>query len=317
MTRKLAVLVVAACGSSSQTPHDAMIDVAVLHDVAIDVPHDTLPPDAGADIGFDLPTAGVHANTEVTSGTWMDLGPADLSCLGTASGDQATTVAVTLSTTVKDFQTQNPIAGALVTAFADIDVAHPFDTETSDSAGNVAIAIPIGTRRFGVELKANQVTTFDLHHIASPDIATQTAPPLQSMSDSTAATLPALIGETRIPGTALAVGVMRDCQHHEMSSFVATASSTPVTAMPISGAEAFYFSASVGLPVHHNQQDSASADGLFMIIQVPATPIGYVQIWGFPTDAAVASGQMTLLAQLAVPMPGDSVSTSEYEPLRN
>ena len=73
------------------------------------------------------------------------------------------------------------------------------------------------------------------------------------MSNATAETLPALIGETRTPGTGVVAGALRDCQHHEISNFIATVSSTSGTATPIDGAETYYFSAGVDLPAHHNQ----------------------------------------------------------------
>src|SRR5580693_7847644 len=106
--------------------------------------------DAGpGSAGFDKPSMVVHANTQNADGSWADAGPADLSCLGTAGSDSATTVAVALMTTVKDFQQQTAVPSAMVTAFAGIDYTTPFDTETADTNGNVTINIPVGTTRFG------------------------------------------------------------------------------------------------------------------------------------------------------------------------
>jgi hypothetical protein len=139
---------------------------------------------------------------------------------------------------------------------------------------------------------------------------------IQSVSQATAATLPALIGETRTQGTGVIAGALRDCQHHEMSNFVAMVSSTPGTATPIDGAEAYYFSSAVDLPVHHNQQDSASQDALFMIIQLPQATIAYVQMWGFASDADLAAGTFTEISELAVPVLADTVITGSYEPKR-
>jgi hypothetical protein len=92
-----------------------------------------------------------------------------------------------------------------------------------------------------------------------------------------------------------------------------------MTATPFPGSSAYYFSSSVGLPVHHNQQKAASEDGLFMIIEVPTTAAtGYVQMWGFPTAADLAMGTagLKLIAELQVPIFGDTVITGSYEPLR-
>ncbi len=273
-------------------------------------------PDAPKDVGFAKPTMGVHANTETTDNNWTDLGPADLTCLNTASSDMPTTVAVTLTSTVKDFQSGNAVPAAAVTAFKAIDFNTVFDTQTSDANGNITFTVPTGVTRFGFQMTADSaLPTFLLNQYIDPAMATQSLDKIQSVSDATAATLPALIGETRIQGTGVIAGALRDCQLHEMSNFVATVSSTPMTATAIAGAEAYYFSASVGLPVHHNQQEASSGDGIFMVIQLPPTPSAYVQMWGYTTDAAVG-GDMTLISQLAVPVLADTVITGSFEPLR-
>jgi hypothetical protein len=288
-------------------------------------------PDAPKDVGFNKPTAGVHANTEVTTNNWMDLGPADLSCLNTTSGDQATTVEVTLNTKVADFQSGNVVPQAMVTAFDKIDYMHSFDTKMADANGLISFKIPAGTKRFGFKMTTDDgstLPTFLLNQIVKPDQMVQTEPSkIQSVSMTTATTLPALIGETKIPGTGVIAGAMRDCNKHEMSNFVATVSSTSRTATPVAGAESFYFSQSTGIPVHHHAatdsgpvapgQESSSPDGLFMVIQLPVVPQAYVQIWGFKTDADVATGQMTLLTELQAPVVADTVITGSYEPLRN
>ena len=290
-------------------------------------------PDAATamDVGFNKPTCmmcGVRANMESGS-TWTEIGPADLTCLNTPSSDMATTLDVTLNTVVKDFQSGNAVPGATVTVFKDIMVDAPFATVTADTNAYATATIPTGTKRFGFKMTTsdgNTMPTFLLNQSVDPSVMVQPADSdtdktksmkIQSVSATTAQTLPALIGETRTAGTGVIAGALRDCQHHEMSNFVATVSSTPMTATPIDGAEAYYFSAGVELPVRHTSQDYASKDGLFMVIQLPAAPTAYVQMWGYKTDAdATAGGDMTLLAQLQVPVLADTVITGSYEPLR-
>jgi len=286
-------------------------------------------PDAAVkDVGFNKPTAGLKANSQSGS-TWSELGPADLTCLNTASSDMATTVAVTLNTVIKDFQSGNAVPNATVTVFKDQMTDTPFDTKTSDTSAYATFTIPTGTKRFGFKMTTSDgstMPTFLLNQYIDPGVALQPAGSdtdptkrmkVQSVSSSTAATLPALIGETRTAGTGVIAGALRDCQHHEMSNFVATVSSTPMTATAIDGAEAYYFSDAVDLPVHHQQQDAASKDGLFMVIQLPPAATAYVQMWGYATDAdATAAGEMKLVAQLQVPVLADTVITGSYEPLR-
>lgn len=279
-------------------------------------------PDANDDIGFNTPTVTLKANREVSEDNWEEIGAADLSCLGTASADVASTVEVTLMTKVSDFQSGNAVPNATVTVFHNQDHANPFDTKMSDSSANITFTIPSGTKRFGYKMtSSNALPTFLLNQtLDSPSEPNQSETEIQSVSNATAATLPALIGQTRVQGTGVVAGALRDCQKREISGFIATMSSTPATASPLQGAEAYYFSSSVGLPVHHNQAQFASHDGLFMIIQVPTTtPMGYVQMWGFPTDADLAMGKagLKLIAELQVPILADTVITGSYEPLRN
>jgi hypothetical protein len=300
--------------------------------------------DAPKDIGFKQPTAALHANMTPSGGAPMDLGPADLSCLGTTSGDMATTVAVALATTVKDFQNHTLNGGAMdattISVFKDVDIATLVDTQMSTTTGcnstpavapcgAVTVTIPTGVKRFGFKMTdgANAfLPTLLLNQKVDPAGASQTLDKIQTVSNATAELLSGLIGETRQQGTGVLAGALRDCQGHEMSNFVATASSTSMTATPIMGAEAYYFSHAAGtdLPNHHcdptkgcgsSQLDMATGDGLFMVIQLPPTAGAYVQMWGYKTDAEVG-GNMTLISELQVPVLADTVITGSFEELR-
>src|SRR5512138_1125196 len=92
-------------------------------------------PDAPADeSGFTTPTVTLKANMEVSSDNWMEIGPADLTCLNATSSDVPTATAITLHTTVEDFQSGNAVPAAMVTVFPDQNYMTPFDTQTSDSS---------------------------------------------------------------------------------------------------------------------------------------------------------------------------------------
>jgi len=273
---------------------------------------DTTTADA-ADVGFNKPSGTLKANSSNA-----EVGDADLTSCPT---DAATTLAHTLMTTVKDFQNQTPVPGATVTVFKNNAVDTPFDTQMSNSDGNVSITIPTGTTRYGFKMieTVNQFPTLLLNQYVKPDAPATTTDPasIQSVSNSTAALLPALIGQTRTVGTGVVAGALRDCSGHEISNFVVTVSSTSMTSAPVAGAQAFYFSLSPELPVHHKQAEAAAANGLFMVIQLPAAPTAYVQAWGFPTAADLASGEMKLISELAVPVVADTVVTGSFEPIHN
>ncbi|MCX5748571.1 MAG: hypothetical protein NT062_39485, partial [Proteobacteria bacterium] len=239
-------------------------------------------PDA-TDIGFNKPTVAVHANDETAPGVWTDLGVAKLDCLGTPTADMATTMAVTLNTVVLDFQSKKVVDGAAVTAFAGIDTGNAFGAAvTTTSEGVVSVMIPAGQKRIGFKMAGGvsgtdtQLDTFLLNQYLIPDMAIQTAPELLSVSNATAQLLPALIGENRTPGSGVLAGAFRDCANNEVSNFVAIVSSTQGTATAIAGASAYYFSSTAKpLPQKHNVINESSANGLFMAIQIPATPTAF------------------------------------------
>ena len=305
----LSSTVVAACGGGGSSMPDAAI---------------------AKDVGFNTPTKTLKANMEGTSG-WMEIGDADLSCLNTPSADVATTVAVTLTTHVKDFQAGTTIPKANVTVFPGIDASQAFAAPVmSDTTGQVVLTIPAGQKRLGFKMaggssaadgSVTQLDTYLLFQYLDPNMATQTSPdPIQSVSNTTAMLLPALIGENRTPGTGVVAGALRDCQRHEISNFIATVSSTSAMATPLTNADAYYFSPSAKVPVKHGtgsgQADAAREDGLFVVLELPVTNTAYVQLWGFPTAADLTAGTLKLVSELKAPVIADTVITGSFEPLR-
>jgi hypothetical protein len=264
------------------------------------------------DIGFNSPTASLKANANNA-----ELGPADLSCLGTAASDLPTTLPVTLETTVKDFQDGTIVPNAGVTVFRGQDVSAVLDTKTADAAAKVTVTIPVGTSRFGFKMTAaNSLDTLLLNQTVQPGTMMQTFDSIQTVSTKTATLLPALINKNRSAGTGVLAGAMYDCQGRQISNFIATVSSESGTAAHLPGASAYYFDPTAGLPVRHTQRGASSADGLFMVIEIAVTPTAYVQVWGYPTDAELAADQLKLIAELQVPVIADTVITGSYRPLR-
>jgi hypothetical protein len=274
-------------------------------------------PDAARDIGFNKPTAALKANKEMGANMWMELGPADLSCLGMPANDPPTTVAVSLATKVRDFEKNTAVPNAVVTAFPDQNVSAPFDTKTADANADVTITIPVGIKRFGFKMTdPSALDTLLLNQQVNPSQMAQTLTAIQSVSKTTGATLPALIGVSRTAGTGVLAGALRDCAGNEVSNFIATVSSTKGSVTHLPGADSYYFSASIGFPVKHSQQPAASANGLFMVIEMSATPTAFVQIWGYPTDADLTADNLKLIAELPTAVIADTVITGSYEPLR-
>lgn len=270
------------------------------------------------DIGFNKPTGVLKSNHEVSKNNWVEDGPADLTCFGTPSNDLPTTVAVALTTRVDDFQSGSARPNTSVTIYKDQDTGNPLGAAVvSDTNAMLTVNVPIGTKRFGFKMtEANSLDTLLLNQIVMPDTAAQTLGHIQIVSTATAQTLPALIGVSRTGGTGILAGAVRDCANKEMSNFIATVSSTDATVTHLPGVDTYYFSASVGLPVRHSQQDFSSKNGLFMAIEMAPTPTAYVQVWGYKDQADLDADHLTLVAQLKTAVIADVVITGSYDPLR-
>lgn len=280
------------------------------------------PVDAPAtkDIGFSKPTAPLMANDEQGDNNWVEVGPADLSCLGTPANDVATTTAITVNTKVTDFQSGGAVSGMVVTVFKNQDANSPEGSPaTSDQTGDVTVVIPAGTKRFGYKMvnRDKALDTLLLNQsLSDPTTTPQTVSQIQSVSTATAQTLPALIGVSRTPGTGVLAGAVRDCMGREVSNFIATVSSTQGSVTHVDGVDTYYFSSSVGLPVRHSQQAAGNKDGLFMAIEMQPSPTAYVQVWGYKTQQDVDSDNLTLIAELKTQVIADTVITGSYEPIR-
>ena len=312
------LMVAAACGGSSSNNNV-----------------DASPPDAPlTNIGFTLPTKATHANMSTGSNTWMDLGPADWTCLNMASTDVPRTAADVLTGQVQDFMNMDSSHGVpntTIDVFSDIDYTNPFATVTSDGSGNFTTTIPVGKERVGFKLHAaNYMDTFLLNQYWAPADTTDTIA-IGDISQGLATALPAFIDFERAQGTGVLAGAMRDCQHHEVSNAIATVSSVSMMPDHLSGtitidnmptmiiASTFYFDASTGLPAKHKDKQATDPDGLFTIFNLPPiTGTAYMQVWGFKTDADVAQGMagLTLLAELPSPVLADNIITGSIEPLR-
>jgi hypothetical protein len=279
----------------------------------------SLPPDAPKDIGFTRPIAPLKANMEMSEDNWIEIGAADLACLGTAANDPPTTVEVMATATVKDFQSGGLVPNTSVTVFPNQSIGQPFQGSPFMADGNavVTVRIPVGTKRFGYKMTIDTaLDTLLLNQRVNPAMAMQMVGTINSVSKTTAQVLPSLIGVSRTIGTGVLAGAMRDCQDREISNFIATVSTTKGTVTHAAGADTYYFDDKVGLPVRHTQRAHGSKNGLFMVIELAPAPTAFVQVWGYKTDADLAADNLTLIAELETQVIADTVITGSYEPLR-
>lgn len=269
-----------------------------------------------ANPGFERPTTTTRAFQASADG-WVEVGPADWSCLGIADDGGPTTVAVAVDGLAEDFLSGDGVAGAEVAAFSGSDVsAAPLAEATADEAGGFALTVPTGTERVAYRVRADRyIDTYLLNQRYQADVAAQTQS-VRAVSESLADVLPATIDRVRTPGLGVLAGAIRDCEGNEVQGAIATVSATAGQPDHVGGAATYYFSAgSQSLPVLHSASPTTNDDGLFVIFDLPPGD-AHLQVWGFTSEQDPATDDLTLLAEIPAPIVGDAVITASMEPLR-
>jgi hypothetical protein len=280
---------------------------------------------SGADAG-NLENPGFARPDTVTTAyqkdgeIWTEVGPANWSCLDTPSDDMPAAVDITINGLARDFMNKDDvIAGAMIDVYAGNDITGtPIATATSDADGTFSLTLDAGTERVAYKTSADEyLDTYLLNQYYDPDTAEQEET-LEPISVSLANTLTAFINKERTPGLGVLAGAIRDCDVHEVKGAIATVSTTSAVADHVDGAETYYFSGgSRSLPVRLSQQAYSNEDGLFMVIELPPSSSDvYLQVWGFLPDQDPASDELTLIAELGMPVIGDTVISASMEALR-
>jgi hypothetical protein len=280
---------------------------------------------SGADAG-NLENPGFARPDTVTTAfqkdgeIWNEVGPANWACLDTPSDDMPATLDITITGIARDFQNKDDlIADAMIEAYSGNDITGtPIATATSGADGAFTLTLDAGTERVAYKTSADEyLDTYLLNQYYDPDTAEQEEN-LEPISVSLANTLTAFINKERTPGLGVLAGAIRDCDVHEVKGAIATVSSTSAVADHVDGAETYYFSAgSRSLPVRLSQQPYTNEDGLFMVIELPPSSSDvYLQVWGFTPDQDPASDDLTLIAELGMPVIGDTVISASMEALR-
>ncbi len=270
-----------------------------------------------ADLGFATPTEVTTAYSEAENG-WDLVGPANWSCLNQPTSEIPTTTDVTLTGSLLDFQTDEPLVGGSITLFGDEGVTGTeLSTVTSDDEGQYEFTLPTGQTHWAFKVVAEDaLDTYSLNQYYEPGTAAQ-SDDIDSVSLLTAQALPAFIGVTRTPGLGIVAGSIRDCDGNVVNGAVAAVSDTLDVANHVDGGVSYYFSAAnTSLPVRHSLQSMTNTDGVFVTIELPPGQERFLQIWGFVDDADLADGEMSLLAQVPAPIIGDAVVTVSLRPLQ-
>jgi hypothetical protein len=265
---------------------------------------------------FELPEAATLKDTGAAA-NWAC--PADTV--------ETSTIAVTVSGTVEDFQSGDPIDTPTVEAFQGLDFNAPVGMATGDVNGLFSVALDVGEAKSRMNWRMTadgQLPTYALNEEMDITMAMLTGFNRGSVSIATANALPAFIGVIRTEGLGVLAGAAVDCDRDSVENVIATVSSTSsvgnVAPTFVAGAQVYYFSnGDPDLPVRRTSRTVSNKDGLFVIIELTpttGTDTVFLQTWGFKTAADVAMGMagLTLLSELESPVFGESVISVEMAP---
>lgn len=260
----------------------------------------------------EVPTTTVTIETEAG-----DVRPAGYGCA--PEPITFSTGPISVAGSLLDFQTGQLIPLGIVQAFFDADLLAPVATATSDQDGLYAIALPSGTPS-QMYWRVSGEAFIDTIHFAVPLDVTTAELALDLRAVSWIGVSPA-----QVP---VLVSVVHDCQGLPVEHAIATltihsgsGNVLPPNADFVEGAEVYYFSAgtSTSLPIRRSLRADTNRDGQFVLTEIPLLAPGaqlYVQVWGFLDEWDVPLGRdgLTLLSELPLTLPKDSVVTTSSRP---
>jgi hypothetical protein len=154
------------------------------------------------------------------------------------------------------------------------------------------------------------------HYALEPDVPEQTQD-LFPVSYLTANAFPAFVGVRHCAGFGLLYGTVLDCDGNQVDGASVTVSATSGTPDHLPGADTYYFSAqSTSLPVGHERAPNTNHDGMYGVAELPPTPTGFVQAWGYIEGQTPGVDPLTLLSEVPIVVAADNVANASLEPLR-
>ncbi|MCA9674703.1 MAG: hypothetical protein H6709_16295 [Kofleriaceae bacterium] len=245
-------------------------------------------------------------------------GDADWTCLGTASGDTPTTVAVTVGGVVSDLQdASREVRDATVAIFGGSDLDAIAATSAATGVDGVySVVAPAGHARYGVRVAATGYQDTLRFGIAlAPSTPSQTLA-LRMVSTPLANALEAFVGRTHQATEVQIFGELHDCAGASVGGAIATVSGSPTAVEHYGAIATYYLDGVTGQPVRGNQLAATDASGGFFVFGLPATAQAYVQVWGYPTAADLAAAQLVLLGVQRIEATADSFVMTSLEPRR-
>jgi len=236
--------------------------------------------------------------------------PADYSCLGHFMDPAGANAPFAVNGKVTDFQTKNPVPGAVIKVYPDIAALladQPADMKTCDANGQfTGLMIPAMHYRVAFKTVAppDQIDTYEVNIPIDP--ASTTPIERNSVSHFTATALPGLVGVDYDSSKAVIAGGVRDCTGKFVRGGLISIN-VGGTAVPDS--QVFYFSDS-DLPVRKTLQQYTNYDGLFTGVNVPPSGMATVTASG-----VVGSGSVVKIGEKSIPLFAGALTISDIPPL--
>lgn len=261
-----------------------------------------------ANRGFATPTVRTEA-WSLDGFAWTLEGNADWSCLG----DSENLPPLTAFTLTGNLTSEGiPLDGAVVTARRGPTT---IDMDTTAGGGGFSLSLTAGDPfiDFLVAPPVGRPTLL-------PRVPIQVADPTIALLSTTqdevdmAATL---LGEDAAAGESAVMGGMLDCDNNVVSGVIVTVSSAMGSPTHAGDVQSGYFDDAVP-PVFRTvaQQGLTAASGRFAMVNVEPSSMSFLQAWGFTPAQDPATDELTLLAELRLPVPADTTIQLGMRPLR-
>jgi hypothetical protein len=246
---------------------------------------------------FQLPTAPMiaHAGDIVR--------PAATGCGAVSPVDSL--VEVSVSGVVRDYNGSTPVPGATVEVYDEDGYDTPVATAVADDAGAYQATLPVGTPDvlYGKVIAPGYVDVYVHQQRADLTQPTLAGVDWLTSTDAFLGTVAGVVEVQRQPGTATLATIVWDCERGPIEHAAVAVSATAGERDFVAGASVFYtLSGALPLPVPPEMRADSSDNGAVAIFNAPVDGRLYVQVWGFPDEAALDRGEdgLALVAEHAV-----------------
>lgn len=248
---------------------------------------------------FTLPTAAMVAHTSATATAPPALGCGPLV-------PYTSTFQVTLNGSVVDYaMSTKGIASATLSLFASDDFATPIAMTTTAPNGTFSIHVPPATPDilFATISATGYVDLYYSNLRPNLMMALDTGVVLATATPDFLDQLYGLVRSKQDPMRASLAVAVEDCQRHPIEHAIAVISPMSGKRAFFDGAQVFYTAAGMyAVPELQSVQADTNDNGDVAALNIPADHPSFLQIWGFPDDAAVAKHEAGLALVAEYPL---------------